>query len=59
MVSENEGTASPDLAAAVAQMPFAAALGVMLDAVAAGEVRGRLAWRRSGARRPGSCTAGP
>src|SRR6266516_1549311 len=44
MVSENEGTAGPDLAAAVAQMPFAAALGVMLAAVAAGEVRGRLAW---------------
>jgi acyl-coenzyme A thioesterase PaaI-like protein len=44
MVSENEGTASPDLAVAVAQMPFAAALGVVLDAAAAEEVRGRLAW---------------
>ncbi len=44
MVSENEGTASPDPAAAVAQMPFAAALGVVLDAAAADEVRGRLAW---------------
>ncbi len=44
MVSENEGTGSPDLAVAVAQMPFAAALGVVLDAVAADEVRGRLAW---------------
>src|SRR2546421_11878822 len=44
MVSENEGTASPDPTAAVAQMPFAAALGVVLDAAAADEVRGRLAW---------------
>ena len=44
MVSENEGTAGPDLAAAVAQMPFAAALGVVLEAAAADEVRGRLAW---------------
>ncbi len=50
MVSENEGTAGPDLAAAVAQMPFAAALGVVLDAAAADEVRGRLAWA------PGRCT---
>ncbi len=40
MVSEDEGTAAPDLEAAVAQMPFAAALGVMLDAAAADEVRG-------------------
>jgi len=31
MVSENEGTASPGLAAAVAQMPFATALGVVAD----------------------------
>ena len=44
MVSDNEGTASADLAAAVAQMPFAAELGVVLDAAAADEVRGRLAW---------------
>ena len=44
MVSENEGTASPGLAAAVAQMPFAAALGVELDTAAADEVRGHLAW---------------
>ena len=44
MVSENEGTASPDLAVAAAQMPFAAALGVVLDAAAADEVRGHLAW---------------
>jgi uncharacterized protein (TIGR00369 family) len=44
MVSENEGPAAPDLGAAVAQMPFAAALGVVLDAAAADEVRGHLAW---------------
>jgi uncharacterized protein (TIGR00369 family) len=44
MVSENEGTAGPDLTAAVAQMPFAAALGMVLDAAGADEVRGRLAW---------------
>jgi len=44
MVNENEGTAAPDLGAAVAQMPFAAALGVVLDAAAADEVRGHLAW---------------
>jgi uncharacterized protein (TIGR00369 family) len=44
MVSENEGTAVPALEAAVAQMPFAAALGMVLDAAGAGEVRGRLAW---------------
>ena len=43
-MSENEGTAAADLGAAVAQMPFAAALGVVLDAVAADEVRGHLAW---------------
>jgi uncharacterized protein (TIGR00369 family) len=44
MVSENEVTAGPDLEAAVAQMPFAAALGMVLDTAGAGEVRGRLAW---------------
>jgi uncharacterized protein (TIGR00369 family) len=43
-VSENEGTAGPDPAATMAQMPFTAALGVTLDAARAGEVRGRLAW---------------
>ena len=43
-MSENEVMAGPDVAAAVAQMPFAAALGVVLDAAGAGEVRGRLAW---------------
>ena len=44
MVSENEATAAPELEAAVAQMPFAAALGMVLDAAGADEVRGRLAW---------------
>jgi uncharacterized protein (TIGR00369 family) len=44
LVSENEGTAGPGLEAAMAQMPFTAALGVVLDAAGAGEVRGRLAW---------------
>jgi 1,4-dihydroxy-2-naphthoyl-CoA hydrolase len=44
LVSENEGTAGPGLAKAVAQMPFAAALGMVLDTAGAGEVRGRLAW---------------
>jgi uncharacterized protein (TIGR00369 family) len=44
MVTENEGTAGPDLKAPVAQMPFAAALGMVLDAAGADEVRGRLAW---------------
>ena len=43
-MSENEGTAGPDLEAVVAQVPFAAALGVVLDAAGADEVRGRLAW---------------
>ena len=44
MVSENEGPAAPDLGVAVAQMPFAAALGVVLESAGADEVRGRLAW---------------
>ena len=43
-MSENEGRAGPDVAALMAQMPFTAALGVVLDAAGAGEVRGRLAW---------------
>jgi 1,4-dihydroxy-2-naphthoyl-CoA hydrolase len=44
-VSEDEGPAgAPGPAAAVATMPFAAALGVVLDTAAADEVRGRLAW---------------
>ena len=43
-MGENEGAAGPDLAAAVAQMPFAVGLGVVVDAAAPDEVRGRLAW---------------
>jgi 1,4-dihydroxy-2-naphthoyl-CoA hydrolase len=43
-VSENEATGGPDLEAVVATMPFAAALGVVLDAAGVDEVRGRLAW---------------
>jgi len=43
-VGENDGTGDPDLGAVVATMPFAAALGVVVDAAGAGEVRGRLAW---------------
>jgi len=43
-VSENEGRAGPDVAALMAQMPFTAALGVVLDGAGADEVRGRLAW---------------
>jgi len=43
-VSENEATGDPDLGAVVATMPFAASLGVVLDAAGADEVRGRLAW---------------
>jgi len=43
-VSENEGTAGPGVAALMAQMPFTAALGVVLDGAGADEVRGRLAW---------------
>jgi 1,4-dihydroxy-2-naphthoyl-CoA hydrolase len=56
-VSEDQGAAHPgtgavDLAAAVAMMPFAAGLGVALDAAGADEVRGRLAWA------PERCTTG-
>ena len=43
-MSENEGRAGPDVAALMAQMPFTAALGVVLDGAGADEVRGRLAW---------------
>ena len=43
-MSENEGRAGPDVAALMAQMPFTAALGVVLDGAEADEVRGRLAW---------------
>jgi 1,4-dihydroxy-2-naphthoyl-CoA hydrolase len=51
-VGENEGAAGPGPEAAVAQMPFAAGLGVAVDAAGAGEVRGRLAWA------PERCTTG-
>ena len=44
--------AMPDPAALVRLMPFAALLGVQVDAAAPGEVRGRLAWA------PERCTAG-
>ncbi len=44
-VSENPGTAGPDPAALVAMMPFAAGLGLVVDAAGAQEVRGHLAWR--------------
>jgi uncharacterized protein (TIGR00369 family) len=43
-VIENEAKGAPDLEAVVATMPFAAALGVVVDEAGAGEVRGRLAW---------------
>ena len=42
----------PDPAALVRLMPFAALLGLQLDAATPGEVRGRLAWA------PERCTAG-
>jgi uncharacterized protein (TIGR00369 family) len=43
-VSENAGTAGSSPAAVMGQMPFTAALGVVLDGAGADEVRGRLAW---------------
>ena len=43
-MSENDGTAGSSPAAMMAQMPFTVALGVILDAAGADEVRGRLAW---------------
>ena len=51
-MGENEGTAGSDLVAAVAQMPFAAGLGVVVDAAGADEVQGHLAWA------PERCTTG-
>jgi uncharacterized protein (TIGR00369 family) len=51
-VSENAGTAAHDPAALVAMMPFAAGLGLVVDAAGAQEVRGHLAWR------PDLCTTG-
>jgi uncharacterized protein (TIGR00369 family) len=44
--------AGGELAGLLAMMPFAAGLGIVLDAAAAGEVRGRLAWA------PERCTSG-
>ena len=44
-MSENAGTAVPDAAALVAMMPFAAGLGLVVDAAGEQEVRGHLAWR--------------
>jgi uncharacterized protein (TIGR00369 family) len=41
-----------ELAGLVAMMPFAAGLGIVLDAAAPGEVRGRMAWA------PERCTSG-
>jgi len=46
------GASGDELAGLLAMMPFAAGLGIVLDAAAAGEVRGRLAWA------PGLCTSG-
>ena len=46
------GVAGGSLAELVAMMPFAAGLGVVLDAAAPDEVRGRLAWA------PELCTTG-
>jgi uncharacterized protein (TIGR00369 family) len=43
---------SGDLTGLVAMMPFAAGLGIVLDAAAPGEVRGRMAWA------PERCTSG-
>jgi uncharacterized protein (TIGR00369 family) len=44
--------AAGDLAGLLAMMPFAAGLGIVLDAATVGEVRGRLAWA------PERCTSG-
>ena len=46
------GGSGEKLAGLLAMMPFAAGLGIVLDAATAGEVRGRLAWA------PGLCTSG-
>jgi putative phosphoribosyl transferase len=46
------GDADDSLASLVTMMPFAAGLGLVLDAAAPGEVRGRLAWA------PELCTTG-
>ncbi len=46
------GESRGELDGLVAMMPFAAGLGIVLDAAAAGEVRGRMAWA------PERCTSG-
>ena len=51
-MSENAGTAGPGPAELMSVMPFAAGLGVVVDAAGAEEVRGRLAWA------PQLCTSG-
>jgi 1,4-dihydroxy-2-naphthoyl-CoA hydrolase len=48
----DSGTGGPDPRAAAALMPFAAGLGVVVDAAGADEVRGRMAWA------PERCTTG-
>jgi uncharacterized protein (TIGR00369 family) len=49
---EQAGEGRAELDGLVAMMPFAAGLGIVLDAAAPGEVRGRLAWA------PERCTSG-
>jgi uncharacterized protein (TIGR00369 family) len=51
-VHEPQGEARGEPAELLAMMPFAAGLGIVLDAAAAGEVRGRMAWA------PEKCTSG-
>jgi 1,4-dihydroxy-2-naphthoyl-CoA hydrolase len=51
-VSEGGGAPPPDLSGLLDTMPFAAELGMELDAAEPEEVRGRLAWS------PERCTAG-
>jgi uncharacterized protein (TIGR00369 family) len=46
------GPTGDELAGLLAMMPFAAGLGIVLDAAVAGEVRGRMAWA------PEKCTSG-
>jgi 1,4-dihydroxy-2-naphthoyl-CoA hydrolase len=52
VMSEVDRPARGDVEALLRAMPFAIALGVVLESAAAGEVRGRLAWS------PERCTAG-
>jgi 1,4-dihydroxy-2-naphthoyl-CoA hydrolase len=51
-MSESDVPARPDVRDLLALMPFAEAVGIVLDAAEASEVRGRLAWA------PQRCTAG-